>query len=160
MALSLAERAIQEIVRRLKTIQTPAFDSDIGDNVLRAKRNLDVKQLPAVVVWDTGSEAGTQRADGTTSAFDITQNISVEIHAIPASAATLTELGADVKRAVMSNKKLADASGDIGGITWTGSVFDAKDAGGQTEVMTVTFSLFWREAYGNPTSSQRLNINT
>ncbi len=165
MTNSLAERSILEVVRRCGLILTASgYNTNIGANVLRAKRSVDITNSApnAVVVWDAGDTA--TRSDGSVDAYKVELTISVEVHTQVNQSNTgvlISAMKADVKRAVLSGSsgKLSDATGDIGKIAYAGSTQNPVESGSATEFMVVSFVASYVEAYGNPDSAQRLNIN-
>lgn len=162
MTDSLCERALKEVVRRCGLIQVDdGYNTDIGGNVLRAQRSIELKasKPSAVVVWDAGDSA--VRADGTVQAYTLEQLVNVEIHTKADQGNTgilISAMKADVKRALMSvsSGKLSDEDGDIGGIVYLGSVPAPREAGTATEYMTISFMVRFKESYGNPNSSHRI----
>lgn len=162
MTDSLCERALKEVAARCGLILIASgYNTDLGNNVLRARRTVELKpsEPSAVVVWDAGDSA--TRQDGSVAAGVVEQLINVEVHTLINHANTgilISAMKADVKRAVMSvsSGKLSDADGDIGGIAYLSSTPAPVEAGTGTEYMTLSFSVRMKEAYGNPNSSHRL----
>jgi hypothetical protein len=97
--ISQSERALCEIERRMKRIRTDdGYHTNAGLNVFRARRKLDT--LPAIVVWDSGEDP---QGNNPTGAFDVSLNVSIEVHATVNQDDTgivLEKLKADVKRAM------------------------------------------------------------
>ncbi len=154
----ISERAICEIVRRLSRISTSdGFETAAGQRVFRARAALDRESLPAAVVWEDGEQV--PNGSGASDAYDVTLTISVELHVLADQDDTGCQLGiakADVKRAVLAKSKgaLGDADGKIGAISYTGSRATPRQDGSQTESVTLTFAVAYREGYGNPYSAQ------
>lgn len=165
MTDSLCERALKEVAARCELILIASgYNTDLGANVLRARRTVELKasEPTAVVVWDAGDSA--TQLNGRTSAGTVEQLINVEVHTKVNQDNTgilISAMKADVKRAVMSvsSGSLLDEDGEIGGIAYVGSTPAPVEAGTATEYMTISFAVTLKEAYGNPNSSQRLNVN-
>lgn len=61
MADTIRELIIQEFIARAALIRNtaspPAYVTDIGDNVFRARQRIDPAELPCIVVWPMAEEA-------------------------------------------------------------------------------------------------------
>lgn len=163
---SIAERALCEIERRLKRIRVAdGYSTDAGLHVFRARRSLPVEELPALILWDSGETPF--RADGSMDAYVLTLRVTVDAHVKADQDCTGREIGetkADVKRAVLSGPKGAladgpppDSANKIGIIAYAGASVTPREEGSQTESLSMTFDVTFKEGYGNPNSSQLEN---
>lgn len=156
---SIAERALAEVARRLESITVAnGYSTDAGLRVFRARRSISKTDLPCVVVW-AGQEA-IENGDGSHLAYSVVLSIIVDGHVMAnqlTTGKTVEGLRADIKRAVLSDRSgaLSDSVGNIGLLAILSSDGAPRDDGGESETVAVQFSASYREAHGNPFSSQQ-----
>jgi hypothetical protein len=156
MTLPLSERALREIVCRLKKIRRPGgFATDAGRNVVREGESVSSDELPWVSVF----EVGEQPLDGAGNREAWVMQLSVEIQAAlnPDCAGTDRQLlKSDIKRAVFTSfgGALADDLGQIGALTYRGATSVNKQDGGDAELLRVSITVTYTEGNGNPYGSQ------
>ncbi|MDN5924460.1 MAG: hypothetical protein L0H70_05615 [Xanthomonadales bacterium] len=154
---TLAERVLCIVASRLADIaRMDYYATDAGLRVLRARRTLDVAELPALVLWDDGEQAAD--AAGSNQSMAITLNLTVDAHVTAdqdCTGAMLERIRADVKRACLIDRgALADQRGAIGVLTYTGTDTQARSDGACSESVAVHFIANYKEAYGDPTTAR------
>lgn len=156
MSLPLSERALREIVCRLRKIRKPGgFATDAGRNVVREGESIESDALP----WISVFEVGEQPADGAGNQGTWTMALSVEIQAalVPDCPGTDRQLlKADIKRAVFAQfgGALSDDLGGIGTMTYRGATNVNRQDGGDAELLRVSITVTYAEGNGNPYGSQ------
>jgi hypothetical protein len=158
MPLTLAERALCIIESRLAGIaRLDGYATDAGLRVFRARRTLDERDIPAVVLWDDG-ETVADGGSGNTASMSIGLTFSIDAH-VPAdqdcTGRELERVKGDVKRGVLAARgALIDDLGAIGVITYTGCDTQARSDGAASEAVSLHFTANYKEAFGDPTSSR------
>lgn len=157
-AESRSERVFSALLERLQLISTArGYFTNAGSNVHRARGNLGLADLPAVVVWDDGEEPQGDTGKGSHTSMTLLQRIAVDIHAEADTTDTGRIIGlikADVKRACLDARGLRDSSGtNLGVITYLGAVPLARPDGGISEAARVTLGIILKEAFGDPTAA-------
>jgi len=102
---TIREQILSNIITRLGEIR-PAngFNTDCGADVVRARKNLDPDELPALAVWPGQEESARQYGN--------------DIRTMPIQVEALA-LFADENPSVLSEKMLGDLIECMCGITWT-----------------------------------------
>lgn len=153
MPTPISERVMAAIAAQLATITTGNGYS-ITANVLRSVRTVELNDLPAVVLWDTGETAtdagGTHRGMGITLSFEVNAFVRGDQDY---TGAQLEAVKADVKQAVLSGSPVGDDDGKIGPVTYISAEMRPREDGDQTESVSLKFSVAYREGYGNPYST-------
>lgn len=162
-ALPLSERALREIVCRLRRIRLgDDYHTDAGRRVHRARRSLDQMELPAVVVW---SQAEDFRNEASANKALTDLRVDVEGY-VPSDDETTGEamelIKADIKRAIFSepNARLSDESGDIGTMQMESTISTARLDGGQAEIVRVAIKVSYPEGIGNPYGKEPAHVRS
>lgn len=150
----ISERAFAAIVELLRGI-TPANDHYLKPTIYRSRRTIGQDCVPAVNVWDGGEEA----TDTGGRSIDIVQSVTVEIHATRDADDTGEQLGmlkADVKRALLRNRRFEDDQDSIGALSYAGTTPPANpDPGAETEWLEMRFTVTYKEGRGDPAAQAR-----
>ena len=156
----LSERAIASVMTLLGSISTSnGFETDAGDHVFRARQTIDKRETPCCNVWE-GQEIPNVDSK-TRSKIDMRLLLHIEGH-IEAdqsdTGAMLGKIKADIKRAVLGGSRnggLPDPPNPrpFAVIGYEGSSPSPRADGANTEAVTVTLSLNYSEAYGDPYTS-------
>lgn len=163
MTLPLSERALCEIVCRLKKIrQADEYQTDAGRGVYRARRSVDQVELPAIVVW---SQAEDYRGDANGNKTNTDLRVDIEGY-VPSDDETtgsaMELIKADIKRAIFSepNGRLSDEAGDIGPIFMESAVSTARLDGGQSEIVRLSIRVTYVEGLGNPYGKEPAHVRS
>lgn len=156
MTLPITERIILATVAQLATINTSAGYSTTPSAVLRSVSVVNEGEPPILVVW-----AITERSTGGNEGFSLQLELTLQIDAfVPANATTtgaaLELIKADVKRALLSLSlatAINDASVKTDALRYTGSTASPRADGAGLEAVALTFTVAFREKFGDPTKS-------
>lgn len=156
MADPISERVLAEMERRANTI--PMVPACGRVRVFRARRSLSESELPAVVIWEDGEEAGPGTASGNTASIMLSLRFTAEAHVAADKATTgraLSTMKASVKTALcIGNGAISDSIGEIGVLTYTGADVIARTDGANSEAIALHFTTTFKEAYGDPTRTR------
>lgn len=152
----ISERIILAIIAQLGTIlKSNNYETDAGLNILRSVKTID--STPAIIVWDLGEK--TSEGAGNHRSMTMELSVAIDCHV----AADLDETGvnlelvkADVKKSLMSwafSGGIRDNDGRIGPLIYQSAQTSAREDGSSTESVALQFSVVFKEAYGNPYST-------
>lgn len=163
MSIPIAERALREIACRLRKIsEADEFHTDAGKRVFRARRSLDMVQLPAIIVW---AQAEDYRGDPNSSKTTTDLRVDIEGYVPSEDDCTGTAMElikADIKRAIFSepHARLSDESSDIGPMQMDSAVSTARMDGGQAEIVRLSIRVTYIEGIGNPYDKESAHVRS
>lgn len=146
---SIAERIFCVIEKRLRRIsKTDGYNTDAGLKVFRARRSIDIADLPAISIWD-GGETPTDALP--CANCDQELSINIEACAIANQDETglvLEQIKADVKHALFGdnpNGSIEELKTKIAAFGYRGSVSFPREDGATHESITMKFLAKYKE---------------
>jgi len=153
--LSLSERVIDDVLGRLCDIKKAnGYRTDAGLYVFDSQHTISADTTPAVQAFE-GSENAAD-ANGSSLSMAVSLQIVCVGHAKANTQQTgkaLRALKADIKKAVLRDRGAVGKREDgkpIGALTYVGSETQPRQPGDETESVVVTFSITFKEGYGDP----------
>jgi hypothetical protein len=152
----LSERVIANLSTLLQSITTAnGFETNAGQRVFRARQSIEKREVDCVNVWE-GQETPQAASQGRDK-MDMRLLVHIEGHVEARRDDTGERLGkikADIKRAICSGSRnggLPDPPNrPFATILYLGSEPLPRPDGSDTESVTLTFSINYPEAYGDP----------
>jgi hypothetical protein len=150
MEQSVAERIFCVIEKRLRRInKTDGYNTDAGLNVFRARRSIDIAELPAISIWD-GGETPTDPFASANCDQDLV--INIEAHALVNQDETglvMEQIKADIKHALFGdnpNGSIEELNKlKIAAFGYRGCVPSPREDGANSESITMHFLARYKE---------------